>query len=514
MSAASTPPRISGRRAAACCVAALSAAVLSGALAAGAAVAQESAKKPVSDAQRWLSSVQDVVAGAIERNQRSVVSIARIKNRIQVVPAAPFDRSGVLDPSSGRPPADPKDPTFIPSEFATGVVVDSKGLILTNYHVLSEDSQYVVWSQHKAYDAKVIGADPRSDLALLQVVEKMSGAEFVPIRLGNAAKLRRGHFVITLGNPYAIARDGEVSAGLGIVANLSRKAPPVPGETNPRASRPTLHHFGTLIQTDAKLNLGTSGGALLNLDGEMVGLTTALAAQAGSEQAAGYALPVDETFRRVVETLKQGREVEYGLLGISPQPLSPLERQRGLRGARVGSIDPSSAARRGGLRVGDIVTAVAGEAIEDEDALMLSIGRLPAAADVKVEALRGSQKLQLTVSLAKYPVLGKKIFTPPPAWRGVRVDYASVRTAGPFTYPFGPELYDGCVWIREVEKDSPAWQSGLRPGMFITHVENQRVGTPKEFAAATIGKPQVVTVRIGGLRPGEESLRTVRPNAG
>src|SRR5207342_2000310 len=105
------------------------------------------------------------------------------------------------------------------------------------------------------------------------------------------------------GNPYAIARDGQVSASWGIVANLSRKAGPIPDETSPAGVRNTsLHHYGTLIQTDAKLNLGTSGGALLNLKGEMVGLTTSLAAAVGYEQAAGFALPVDDAFRRAVET--------------------------------------------------------------------------------------------------------------------------------------------------------------------------------------------------------------------
>src|SRR5262249_18786288 len=154
----------------------------------------------------------------------------------------------------------------------------------------------VIWSRRKAYDAKVKAADPRSDLALLEIAEGSERGEFVPVRWGSSAKLRRGHFVITLGNPYAIARDGEVCAGLGIVSNLARKAAPVSGESNPRASKPTLHHFGTLVQTDAKLPLGTSGGALLNLDGEMVGLTTAMAAGAGYDQAAGYAIPVDEAF--------------------------------------------------------------------------------------------------------------------------------------------------------------------------------------------------------------------------
>ncbi len=482
----------------------------------GMVVAQQSKAPPPkaspAEAQRWLSAVQETVAAAIDRNQRSVVSIARRKNRLLTVPAAPFDRSRALDPSADRPPPDPKDPSFVPSEYATGVVVDPKGLILTSAHVLADDSRYVVWSGGKGYDAQVIAADPRSDLAVLEVTEKISGGAFVPMRMGDASKLRRGHFVVALGNPYATARDGEVRAGLGIVVNLSRKAAPVPGEMNPRAARPTLHHFGTLIETDAKLNSGTSGGALLNLDGDMVGLTTALAA-AGPEQAA-HAVPVDEAFRRVVETLKQGREVEYGLLGVVPQRLTPADVQLGLRGARVGSVDPSAPARRAGLRVGDIIAAVDGQAIDDEDGLMLVVGRLPAAARVKLEVVRGGQKLQLTVNLAKYPVLGKKVFQPTPAWRGVRVDYASVRTTGPFTYPFGPDLFDGCVWIREVEQDSPGWKSGLRPGMFITHVEDQRVSTPQEFATAVAGKEQPVTVRLGSLRPGEEPSRAVKPGEG
>ncbi len=114
-----------------------------------------------------------------------------------------------------------------------------------------------------------------------------------PIALGNAAELKKGQIVISLGNPYAVARDGQASAAWGIVSNLGRKAPATPSESDP-SGRPTLHHYGTLIQTDAKLNLGTSGGPLLNLKGEMVGLSVVLAAAAGYEAAGGYAIPVDD----------------------------------------------------------------------------------------------------------------------------------------------------------------------------------------------------------------------------
>ena len=125
--------------------------------------------------------------------------------------------------------------------------------------------------------------------------------------------------MIALGNPYAIARDGQVSASWGIVSNLARKLAPERGHrwasprciTSARSFRPTPSSIW-----------GTSGGALMNLKGEMVGLTTSVAAIAGFEQAAGYAVPVDDTFRRAVETLKAGREVEYGFLGVRPTDLS------------------------------------------------------------------------------------------------------------------------------------------------------------------------------------------------
>ncbi|MHC4176628.1 MAG: S1C family serine protease, partial [Planctomycetota bacterium] len=258
----------------------------------------------------------DVIAGAEE----SVVAIARVRKErpgetfsFEPRPDA-FDRPMVTttDPQ-------PTDPDFIPSEYGTGVVVGRRGLILTAYHVLGEDSEYYVRTHdRKVYPAWIKAADPRSDLAVLAV----DAVDLVPIRFGDASNLKKGRIVIALGNPYAIARDGQPSASWGMVANLARKAPPAPDETDSSGKR-TLHHFGTLIQTDAKLNLGTSGGPLLNLDGEMVGLCVSLAAMVGYETAAGYAIPVDRTFRRAVDTLKSGREVEYGFLGIQPANLQP-----------------------------------------------------------------------------------------------------------------------------------------------------------------------------------------------
>ena len=268
------------------------------------------------------ATLEKTLVEAIARAEKSVVAIARVKKEpageslhLEIRPD-PFGRRALL-PAAPQP----TDPDFLPNEYGTGVVVDRHGLILTAYHVLGEDSDYyVTTADRKVYKATPKAADPRSDLAVLSI----EANDLTPITLGDAAKLKKGQIVIALGNPYAIARDGQVSASWGIVSNLARKAPPAPSESD-STGKPTLHHFGTLIQTDAKLNLGTSGGALVNLQGEMVGLTVSWAAAAGFESAAGYAIPIDATFRRVLETLKQGREVEYGFLGVPPGNLQPQE---------------------------------------------------------------------------------------------------------------------------------------------------------------------------------------------
>ncbi len=320
------------------------------------------------------TAIEKNLIDVIARAEKSVVAIARVRRessgetfRMELRPDA-FDRRPIL---SAVPR--PTDPDFIPNEYGTGVVVDSRGLILTAYHVLGEDSDYyVTTSDRKVYKAVPKAADPRSDLAVLAI----EAADLVPITLGNAAELKKGQIVVSLGNPYAIARDGQASAAWGIVSNLARKAPVSPGQSDP-AGKTTLQHFGTLIQTDAKLNLGTSGGPLLNLQGEMVGLSVALAAAAGYETAAGYAIPVDQTFRRVVETLKQGREVEYGFLGVQPANLAAGEVLKGMHGIRVAQTIPGTPAVKYGLKTDDIITAVDDTPIHDADSFVLNVGKLP-----------------------------------------------------------------------------------------------------------------------------------------
>ncbi len=464
-----------------------------------------------------IVAIESAVVDAIAAAEKSVVAIARVKHgeRDEMVGA-----SEVLPDPFGRirsftPQPRPGDLDFIPNDYASGVIVDKDGLIVTHYHVLGDenDQYYITTANRRVYRARVRAADPRSDLAVLAIEAK----NLVPIKFGDASTLKKGHIVISLGNPYAIARDGQVSASWGIVSNLARKGAPSLAEDGRPGQKQTLHQSGTLIQTDAKLNLGTSGGALINLKGEMIGLTTSAAALSGYEQAAGYAVPVDETFRRVVELLKQGREVEYGFLGVRP-PLDLDEREilAGKHGMKVGGVVDGTPAQRFGLQKDDIISHINGKPIYDADGLVLQVGQLPVEAKIDLTVERAGQvaPVILKVELAKYPVQGKKIVTTPsPSWRGIRVDYASVKSVnrGLFQRDMGADA-DNCVLVSEVEQDSPAWKEGLRQDMYITHVGDTKVKTPKEFRTAVAGKSGPIKLRVfNGNGDGRQTTKEIPP---
>ena len=465
-------------------------------------------------AQRWaepaaVASVQESLVDAIARSERSVVAIARVRKN---APGESFAFEFRPDPfgRTTTTPSEPNpgDPNFIPNEYATGVVVDRAGLILTAYHVLADNSDYYVTAHdRKVYRAQIKAADPRSDLAVLAV----DALDLEPIRFGDADALRKGQIVVALGNPHGIARDGQASASWGIVANLARKAPRASQDVE-LSGKSTLHQYGTLIQTDAKLSPGASGGALVDLEGRMVGLTTILTTAAGYEQSAGYAYPVDATMRRVVETLKQGREVEYGYLGIQPGALPSQEVQRGTTGTWVYSVLPGTPAAKSGLLPGDVITSVDGRAIHDADSLVLAAGRLPVESVIRLGVLRNHRATHVNVTLSKYPVRGKKIVTTPaPDWRGMRVDYLTAVLAPTGRGMLEPSLPDRAVAVTEVEQSSPAWEAGLRPNDLITRVGRREIGTPGEFFDAVAGQQGSVALRT--TVQGEAVTRTVPPSS-
>lgn len=455
-------------------------------------------------------ALEKALTTTIEETEPSVVSIARVSLLQQVDLGdrfRPLEGPRELGPSERLP----TDPDFIPSRYGTGVIVDRDGLILTNYHVIDEeyirgetanvreisDVIYVWTSDKKIYRATVKAADPRSDLAVLSInAQNLKPIKFAPVE--TVKHLKKGQLVVSLGNPHAIARDGSASASWGMISNLARKAAPILDRDGHVSRLKTLHQFGTLIETDLRLDLGTSGGPLLNLQGEMIGLTTSVAALAGGDRGEGFAVPVDETFRRVVETLKQGREVGYGFLGVQPSNLSMNERLRGEHGVRVVEVR-ANPARDAQLQVGlDVIVAINDAPVFDVDDLMLQVGKLPVEAAVAITVRRGNNKLVKlpAVRLGKYPVAGRKLVTEhPPSWRGVRVDYPTA-VERVVLDPFMSDWSNGSVLVVHVESSSPAAAVGLRDGVLITHVGGVRVRSPREFQSAVANRKGPVDIRV------------------
>jgi serine protease Do len=433
--------------------------------------------------QTGAIDIESAITAAIERAEQSVVAIARGRR--------PQPNTELVDTSL-------MDTSLIPKEFGTGVIVDARGLILTNYHLLGnvEDSAYAVWHNKRLYyPALVKAADPWTDLAVLEI----DGEGLPPIEFGDGEKLRKGQLVISLGNPYGIARDGSVSASSGIISNLSRKIASNDGRDNGDSN--TLYRHGGLIQTDARLRLGSSGGPLIDSKGKMVGLVTSTKALAGYDSQASYALPINAQLIHVIDELKAGREPKFGFIGIEPESLSLSEQTGGAIGIRVRKVFQGTPAFAAGILADDILTQINGRDIHGIDDLLFHVGaaRTDTVAQITLTRtdpiLRRKRKLEREVTLSKRFVAGRRPVISSIdrfQWRGMTVGYYSAAASRSELLEFAPE---GCVRVTSVEVDSPCARAGLRQGDLITTAGNTTVTTPLDFesiVAAETGSVELV----------------------
>ncbi len=391
------------------------------------------------------------------------------------------------------------DPGHVPEAFGSGVVIDPKGLVLTNYHVVRDATKVFVRLAHgKAGYADIHAADPRSDLAIL----RLRDARLLPlpaIALGDAAKVQKGQFALTITNPYAAGfHGGQPSAAWGIISNSRRRIPGTSGEED--RIKP-LYYYGSLLQTDARTQLECSGGALLNLNGELIGLTTALAAIHGGDTPGGFALPLDGGLHRIINVLLRGEEVEYGFLGIS------FEKAAVGNGLVVKNVVPGSPAQQEAhLQSTDCILAVDDNPVDEKDDLFLQLGTRLAGTKVTLRVRHaGSTRVSnVPVTLRKFNVIGKRIASSTgnrPFFRGLRVDDTSllVQQQPPhlFHIPAG-------ALITDVQIGSEAAESQLKPGDVISHVNSRPVASPADFyrsVAAARGPVELQLYNFGSGGP-------------
>jgi len=379
-------------------------------------------------------------------------------------------------------------PGYVPRAFGSGVVIDAKGKVLTNYHVVQDATKiFVRLPGGQSSYADIYAADPRCDLAVLNLLN----TDVLPLKavpLGDADRMQRGQFILTLSNPFAAGfRDGQPSASWGILSNIRRKS--FPHLKEEERIKP-FHAYGTLLQTDARLNLGCSGGAMFNLSGEMVGLITSIAAIQGGETPGGFAVPVNAAMRRIIDVLKRGEEIDYGFLGVAFDPTSG----NGSPGVILKSVSKGSPADAAKLMIGDVLIAVNGQSINDSDDVYTSVGIHLSGSKVSVRYRRKGIEHVTDVTLAKLYVPGKHIATTlggRPYFRGLRVDYASLvvqQPGRPFAHiPAG-------VLVIDVQPGSAADKANVKIGDIITHINGISVPTPPAFHQSAGNGPLELTL--------------------
>ena len=383
------------------------------------------------------------------------------------------------DPAESNPLL--RDPFFrrffnIPDQQArpqqsagSGVIVDAaRGLVLTNHHVVKDAQEIVVTlKDRRELKAKLVGADPGTDVALLRIApDRLTAMKF-----GDSDVLNVGDFVVAIGNPFGIGQ----TVTSGIVSALGRTGLGIEG-------------YEEFIQTDASINPGNSGGALVNLRGELVGINTAIIGPTGGNVGIGFAIPVNMV-RSVMDQLQRFGEVRRGRLGVSTEDLTPdTAKKLGVgitEGAVVVAVEPNSPALKAGLKVKDIIVGVNGRPVRNSTDVRNRAGLTPIGEEIEMRVLRGGQTIQVRARVAEPFVATNLSGEAVPQLVGAKV--SDIEPGMPMH-----GTVTGAI-IVAIENGSAAAQVGLQPGDIIYGANRRRVQGVKDLLAA--------------LRAGERPLR-------
>ncbi|CZX39343.1 serine endoprotease [Enterobacter bugandensis] len=350
--------------------------------------------------------------------------------------------------------------------LGSGVIIDAaKGYVVTNNHVVDNASTIKVQlSDGRKFDAKVVGKDPRSDIALIQIQDPKN---LTAIKIADSDALRVGDYTVAIGNPFGL---GETVTS-GIVSALGR-------------SGLNAENYENFIQTDAAINRGNSGGALVNLNGELIGINTAILAPDGGNIGIGFAIPSNMVKNLTAQMVQYG-QVKRGELGIMGTELnSELAKAMKVdaqRGAFVSQVMPNSSAAKAGIKAGDVITSLNGKPISSFAALRAEVGSMPIGSKVTLGLLRDGKPVNVSLELqqsSQNQVDSSTIFS--------GIEGAEMSNKG----------QDKGVVVNNVKANSPAARIGLKKGDVIMGANQQPVKNIAELRKILDSKPSVLALNI------------------
>ena len=362
-----------------------------------------------------------------------------------------------------------------PRAMGSGVIVDAEnGYLLTNHHVIDNAEQITVaLTDRREFEAEVVGADPETDIALL----KIDADSLTALPFADSNELQVGDYVVAIGNPFGLGQ----TITAGIVSAVGR-------------SGLSLESYEDFIQTDAAINVGNSGGALINLKGELVGINTAIFTGRGGNIGIGFAIPINMA-RQIMDQLLTHGEIQRGRIGVQIQDLIPdLAEALGTsheRGAVVAQVIPGTPAEAAGIQIGDVIVEMNGEPVVGSSDLRNKVGLLRVGDAVRLTIERDGKPMTIELAVGERSEVALGAGSQIPQLKGV--------VLGPLT-PSSPlhEEVEG-VLVIEVEVDTPAWNAGLREGDVIVEVNRREVKSTDEILEAFEGSvpPLLLNIRRG-----------------
>ncbi len=355
--------------------------------------------------------------------------------------------------------------------IGSGVIVDAdNGYILTNHHVVKNaDKIFVTLKDKRRLKAKLVGSDPETDIAVLQVEKD----NLTDLPLGNSDQLQVGDFVVAIGNPFGLGQ----TVTSGIVSALGRTGLGIEGYEN-------------FIQTDASINPGNSGGALVDLRGRLIGINTAIVGPSGGNVGIGFAIPINMA-REIMEQIIEHGSVKRGLLGVQVQDITPeLAKAMGLKttqGALVSGVTKGSAADKAGIKPGDVVIRFDGKKVKNSAALRNMVGLKRIGEKAEIELIRDGETIRLTAKIGQ-PVAEGAVAGEIPLLEGAT--FSEIVPDHPL---YG--RVEG-IMVADVQTGSPAWQAGLREGDVILSVNRRPVKSVAEFFQVASKSPNRLLLRI------------------